>query len=147
MTSICFYCFVSFKGYYRVNYDETNWKLLAQYLQDPTQYADIAPANRAQVIDDALNLARGDRLSYKIALDITKYLEHEQDYVPWKAAMNALNFLDAMLIKGGQYHLLKVNTEIGQAKRPNHSICCLFFSFSAIFFTTHRSHVHASRFQ
>lgn len=47
------------KGYYRVNYDETNWRLLVQYLQDPTQYMKIAPANRAQLIDDALNLARG----------------------------------------------------------------------------------------
>lgn len=51
----------------------------------------------------------GGRLNYTIALDITKYLAHEKDYVPWKAAMNALNFLDAMFIKGGEYHKLKVN--------------------------------------
>lgn len=42
-----------------MNYDESNWKLLVQYLQDPTRYDNIAPANRAQLIDDALNLARG----------------------------------------------------------------------------------------
>lgn len=49
----------------------------------------------------------GGRLNYTIALDITKYLAHEEDYVPWKAALNALNFLDAMLIKGGEYDKLK----------------------------------------
>lgn len=46
-------------------------------------------------------------MNYTIALDITKYLAHEKDYVPWRAALNALNFLDAMLIKGGEYDKLK----------------------------------------
>lgn len=124
-----------FPGFYRVNYDEENWKLLVKYLQNPNLYSRIAPANRAQLVDDALNLARGNvtlknnnkkrqtkyltqkcyyncnvggRLNYKTALDITRYLAHENDYVPLKSAMNALNFIDAMLMKGGEYHKLKV---------------------------------------
>lgn len=46
-------------GFYRVNYDVKNWQLLSSYLLDPSKFTKIAPANRAQLVDDALNLARG----------------------------------------------------------------------------------------
>lgn len=95
-------------GYYRVNYDERNWNLINKHLQDPRRYKEISPTNRAQLINDALNLARAGYLDYNIALDVTKYLVHEEDYVPWKAATNTLNFLDVMLVKTGDYALFKV---------------------------------------
>lgn len=82
--------------------------MLTKYLQDPSLFRNIAPANRAQLIDDALNLARGGSLDYQIALDITKYLVHENDYVPWKAAISALTFIDTMFMKSGEYYKLKV---------------------------------------
>lgn len=43
-------------GYYRVNYDVMNWKLLIAQLK--TDHAALHVNNRAQLIDDALNLAR-----------------------------------------------------------------------------------------
>jgi aminopeptidase N len=96
-------------GYYRVNYDAQNWKLITVHLKNPKTYQQIAPANRAQLIDDALNLARGSYLNYDIALDVTKYLSHETEYVPWKAAINAINFIDAMLLRSGDYYKFKVS--------------------------------------
>ena len=57
-------------------------------------------------------MARGDYLDYKVALDITKYLKHEVDYVPWKAAINAMNFIDSMLLRSSEYYKFKVNFEI-----------------------------------
>ncbi|KAG4068421.1 hypothetical protein HA402_007941 [Bradysia odoriphaga] len=94
-------------GYYRVNYDLKNWNLIIGYLRNKRHFSKIAPTNRAQLIDDALNLARASYLSYQTALDVTQYLVHEHDYVPWKAAINSMNFIDSMMIKGGDYHLLK----------------------------------------
>uniref|UniRef100_A0A336KRZ8 Aminopeptidase N n=2 Tax=Culicoides sonorensis TaxID=179676 RepID=A0A336KRZ8_CULSO len=94
-------------GYYRVNYDKRNWNLISNYLLDPNRFKEIATTNRAQLIDDALNLARAGYLDYRIALDVTKYLEHEDEYVPWKAAISALNFIDSMLIKSVDYSLFK----------------------------------------
>ena len=44
--------------------------------------------NRAQVIDDALNLAKSEIIDYETALSMTEYLHKEHDYVPWKAALN-----------------------------------------------------------
>ena len=42
--------------------------------------------NRAQIIDDAINLARSGLLSYEIALGVTSYLNKEVEYIPWAAA-------------------------------------------------------------
>ncbi|XP_015604742.1 aminopeptidase N [Cephus cinctus] len=79
-------------GYYRVNYDETNWKLLADYLNS-MYYITIHRLNRAQLIDDSYNLARSNRISFSIFLDITVYLKYETDYIPWYPGMVAISQL------------------------------------------------------
>ncbi|XP_032687651.1 aminopeptidase N [Odontomachus brunneus] len=89
-------------GYYRVNYDRTNWQMIIKQL-NKQNFKDISTINRAQLIDDALNLARAGKLDYNIAFDVTSYLAHETEYLPWKAAFNALNYLDDMLIKTHGY--------------------------------------------
>ena len=43
-------------GYFRVNYDDANWQLLVNQLAD--DHTAIHVINRAQLIDDALDLAR-----------------------------------------------------------------------------------------
>ena len=43
-------------GYYKVNYDDNNWQLLIAQLG--TDHTPIHVLNRAQLIDDALDLAR-----------------------------------------------------------------------------------------
>lgn len=48
-------------GYYRVNYDEANWRLLTQQLLN--QHTAIHVTNRAQILDDAFNLARAGEFS------------------------------------------------------------------------------------
>uniref|UniRef100_A0A1L8E2W2 Aminopeptidase n=1 Tax=Nyssomyia neivai TaxID=330878 RepID=A0A1L8E2W2_9DIPT len=122
-------------GYYRVNYDEENWRAIVGYLNDPTKFRAIAPSNRAQLIDDALNLARGGYLSYVTALDITRYLHHETDYVPWKTAINGLNFIESMLQKTGQFELFrryclqlldKVYNEVGFEDVKNSSMLTVY---------------------
>ncbi|KAL1390301.1 hypothetical protein pipiens_012445 [Culex pipiens pipiens] len=94
-------------GYYRVNYDQRNWALIVAHLLDKRKFTTIAPSNRAQLIDDALNLARGGHLNYGVALNVTRYLVHETEYVPWKAGIGALNFIDSMLLKTSNYDKFK----------------------------------------
>ncbi|KAK7027940.1 hypothetical protein SK128_026275 [Halocaridina rubra] len=48
-------------GYYRVNYDSKNWHLLIQQLK--TDHEVIHTINRAQIIDDAMDLAKAGELS------------------------------------------------------------------------------------
>ena len=98
-------------GYYRVNYDIENWKLIIKHLNDPQRYHEISQANRAQLIDDAMNLARAEILEYTTALEVTKYLNHERDFVPWKTAINNLLYIDSMLILSPDYDKMKVSSE------------------------------------
>ncbi|KAL1453095.1 hypothetical protein WDU94_007269 [Cyamophila willieti] len=86
-------------GYYRVMYDERNWRLIINTLRDPSQYNKIHVLNRAQLIDDAMNLARAGLLSYEIALNVTSYLEHESELVPWRSAINSLGFIEGHLYR------------------------------------------------
>jgi aminopeptidase N len=83
-------------GFYRVNYDENNWNLLINYLESE-DYEKIPPVNRAQLLDDALNLARAGVLNYSTALNLTQYLEKEVDYIPWYSALSAFSFLTLRL--------------------------------------------------
>ncbi|XP_054003259.1 aminopeptidase N isoform X2 [Hylaeus anthracinus] len=94
-------------GYYRVNYDRTNWQMIIHQLNKDS-FRDISTINRAQLIDDALNLARAGRLDYATALDVTSYLAHETEYLPWKAAFTAMHYLDDMLIQMPGYDKFRV---------------------------------------
>lgn len=118
-------------GFYRVNYDEKNWQMLIKVLNDPITFENIHPINRAQIVDDAMNLALAGRLNYKTALDIINYLAHERKFVPWKAGLVALGYIDSMLSKGAYYleykkhmlHLLNdAVAEVGWTAHPNESV-------------------------
>lgn len=93
-------------GYYRVNYDVENWERLTAFLQKK-DYTKIHPVNRAQLIDDALNMARTNRLNYTIALTLSLYLNRETDYIPWTSAFRNLNFFHNMLYTSKHYAMFK----------------------------------------
>ena len=95
-----------FPGYYRVNYDEENWKLIIKQLNE--DHTKIHVINRAQIIDDALNLARAGHLKYELALGVTSYLNSETEYIPWAAALTALRHLEEMLKRTAAYGNFKV---------------------------------------
>jgi len=92
-------------GYYRVNYDLNNWNLLIHQLN--TDHKVINTINRAQLIDDAMDLARAGQLSYEVALGVYGYLGNEAEYVPWAAAVNNLGYLEGMLKRTAGYGALK----------------------------------------
>ncbi|XP_066992326.2 aminopeptidase N [Anabrus simplex] len=92
-------------GYYRVNYDEDNWNMIVAALN--SNHTIIHPLNRAQLVDDALNLARAGQLSYQTALTLIGYLKDEVDYIPWASANTALNFLNQRLVGHADYSYFK----------------------------------------
>ncbi|XP_070509992.1 putative aminopeptidase-2 [Chironomus tepperi] len=89
-------------GYYRVNYDESNWNKIIQILNSDN-YDQIHVLNRAQLIDDAMTFAFDGVISYDIALGIVSYLRRETDYIPWYTAMVAFDKLDYIL-KGTEHY-------------------------------------------
>jgi len=85
------YNYVSFKGFYRVNYDAKNWRLLTDQLKSNPKAIHVL--NRAQLIDDSFNLARAGELQYSVPFDLVDYLDKEDDFIPMYSAMNSLTFL------------------------------------------------------
>ncbi|XP_020781914.1 thyrotropin-releasing hormone-degrading ectoenzyme [Boleophthalmus pectinirostris] len=90
-------------GYFRVNYDLQNWKLLIQQLHSNPQIISIG--NRAGLIDDAFNLARAGYLPQNIPLQLISYLPEESSFLPWHAASRVLYQLDKLLDRTDEYSL------------------------------------------
>uniref|UniRef100_A0A452HFC5 Thyrotropin-releasing hormone-degrading ectoenzyme n=1 Tax=Gopherus agassizii TaxID=38772 RepID=A0A452HFC5_9SAUR len=90
-------------GYFRVNYDVRNWRLLTDQLM--RNHEVISISNRAGLIDDAFNLARAGYLPQNIPLEIIRYLSEEKDFLPWHAASRALYPLDKLLDRTENYNI------------------------------------------
>ncbi|KAJ8889377.1 hypothetical protein PR048_008876 [Dryococelus australis] len=119
-------------GFYRVNYDVANWGLLSRYLDSEEGVATVYPVSRAQLVDDVFALAGAGVVGYPLALELSRYLTRETDYVPWYAALGAFTRLDARLRGAAHLHyhdfkmyvrglLQKAVDEVGFDARPSDS--------------------------
>ncbi|KAG8454068.1 hypothetical protein GDO86_000635 [Hymenochirus boettgeri] len=82
-------------GFFRVNYEISTWNNLADLLQ--SNHGTFTDADRAGLIDDAFALASAEMLEYDIALNMTRYLQNEENYLPWNRVISALAYLTDML--------------------------------------------------
>uniref|UniRef100_A0A673GJ08 Aminopeptidase n=1 Tax=Sinocyclocheilus rhinocerous TaxID=307959 RepID=A0A673GJ08_9TELE len=94
-------------GYFRVNYDLHNWRLLIQQLM--TNPTIISVGNRAGLIDDVFNLARAGYLPQNVPLQMISYLSQETEFLPWHAASRALYQLDKLLDRTEDHSLFSVS--------------------------------------
>ncbi|XP_040897435.1 aminopeptidase Ey-like [Toxotes jaculatrix] len=92
---------INMKGFYRVNYDSENWEGLLTKLS--SQHEDIPVINRAQIIDDAFNLARAKIVNTTLALRTTKFLNKEVEYMPWQTARRNLDYFFLMFDRSEVY--------------------------------------------
>uniref|UniRef100_A0A3B1JJU4 Aminopeptidase n=1 Tax=Astyanax mexicanus TaxID=7994 RepID=A0A3B1JJU4_ASTMX len=99
---------------FKVNYDEANWNRLLTTLQ--TSPESIPVLNRVQLIDDAFNLARANRILTTLALRTTLYLSAETEYMPWKSALDNLDYYYLMFDRSEVYGYLQAY--IGQQVEP-----------------------------
>ena len=72
-----------------------NWHLISQQLR--SNHEKISILNRAQIMDDAFNIARTGQLVYGVPFELSRYLRLGKEFTPWKSALAALRYLDAML--------------------------------------------------
>lgn len=89
-----------------MNYDSANWKLIAEQLKK--DHTVINVINRAQVMNDALNLAQAGLLNYEIVFGLTEYLERETEYLPWDATLSSLGYVAGIMSRTSSYGLFKV---------------------------------------
>lgn len=83
-------------GYYRVNYDKTNWHRIVIFLKY-YNHTCIPVQNRAQLIDDAYYFAMTGKINVYIFQMLIKYLKLETYYVPWYPMFNILTDMSAFL--------------------------------------------------
>ena len=74
-----------------MNYDKDNWNLLVKHLMK--DHTSIHVINRAQIMDDALNLAKSDLLDYETTLSLTGYISQEVEYIPWASTLSGKTYL------------------------------------------------------
>ncbi|KAM7406492.1 hypothetical protein PAMP_000866 [Pampus punctatissimus] len=92
---------INMKGFYRVNYDSENWERLLAKLS--SEHQEIPVINRAQIIDDAFNLARAKIVDTTLALRTTKFLSKEVEYMPWQTASRNLDYFFLMFDRSEVY--------------------------------------------
>lgn len=88
-------------GFFRVNYDERNWQLLAAQLRRDHEVIHVL--NRAQLISDAFALATVNVLPYTTAFNLIQYLDNEDHHVPWTSALKSLSSLGLHLQQTAHY--------------------------------------------
>jgi len=93
------------KGYYRVNYDKENWEKLIELLKSDFMALDIA--DRAHLLDDIFSLAEAGLVNYTLAMDMTRYLTSETEYIPWSVASTKFKKFHTLLISSPSYAKLK----------------------------------------
>ncbi|KAL3884568.1 hypothetical protein ACJMK2_024701 [Sinanodonta woodiana] len=96
---------VDYVGFFKVNYEVEMWQKLAEQLN--TNHLAFRESNRAGLIGDSFNFARASILDYSVALNLSTYLHNETSYVPWKAFVDATDFIRGMLTKQSAYILLE----------------------------------------
>ncbi|CAG5129263.1 unnamed protein product, partial [Candidula unifasciata] len=82
-------------GYYRVNYQVSNWLALSQQLK--RNHSVIPVINRAQIIDDAWKLSYSNYTTIHVALATLEYLHNELEYLPWHTARTEINSIATKL--------------------------------------------------
>lgn len=80
-------------GYYRVNYDYNSWLKLSK------NFYDLPEITQGQLLDDSLELARAQQVSYDIPLWLMLKLANTNKFnvIPWSAASQGIKYLANML--------------------------------------------------
>ncbi|XP_048453600.1 glutamyl aminopeptidase [Rhincodon typus] len=82
-------------GFYRVQYEASTWDEIINQLIREHNFFSVA--DRTGLIDDTFSLGRATLLNYSVALNMTKYLENELEYLPWSKAISSSAYIRDML--------------------------------------------------
>jgi len=91
-----------------VKYDADGWQRIFKVLNSE-KFEEIHVLNRANIVDDLLNLGRAGRENYDTVLNGLTYLKRETNYLPFKAAFNGLDYLNRRFMGKEEHSLLKVS--------------------------------------
>lgn len=93
-------------GYYRVLYEEKNYKNLAEELIHGNIYS-IPSNSRSQIIDDLFDFVKTGRVKPQVYLNLIQYLRNETSFVAWYTATDAINHLNKVLSGTKNYNTFR----------------------------------------
>ncbi|XP_055587831.1 aminopeptidase A-like isoform X2 [Uranotaenia lowii] len=89
-------------GYYRVNYPVSMWQQFSSLLSSNINA--FAIGDRTGLLNDAFALADAGRLSYDVALELTKFLKQETEYVPWATVASKMKSIRNLIYDYDSYY-------------------------------------------
>lgn len=98
--------------------------------------------NRAQLLDDSFNLARAGLLEYTTALDLSRYLEYEDDQIPWYTAIDCFTYVvERMRRSPYGYEYIKVHRQYRHNPSVENmlSMLCYYAIGQIVFITLHKN--------
>ncbi|VVD01643.1 unnamed protein product [Leptidea sinapis] len=84
-------------GFYRVNYDISTWKLIAEHLKG-TKREEIHHLNRAEIVNDLFAFVFADEVKFDLLHEVLEFLEEESNYAVWYATIRGLKTLRSMFL-------------------------------------------------
>lgn len=86
-------------GYYRILYDERNYRLISDAILRNSSL--FHSTNIAQLMDDAFEFYRTNRLALTSVLDLLRILEFDSNFVSWRPALYTIYYIN-LNIQGHQ---------------------------------------------
>ncbi|KAK7584256.1 hypothetical protein V9T40_005219 [Parthenolecanium corni] len=90
---------IQIAGFYLTNYEENNLKALHTTLSQKDTSGTISNLDRAQIITNMFSMSWIGLLKYEMTFNIIKYLEIEDDYIPWRTALESLSEIRNILVR------------------------------------------------
>ncbi|KAK7584258.1 hypothetical protein V9T40_005221 [Parthenolecanium corni] len=90
---------IQIAGFYLTNYEENNLKALSTTLSRKDTSGTISSLDRAQIITNMFSMSWIGLLKYEMTFNIIKCLEIEDDYIPWRAALELLSDIRNILVR------------------------------------------------
>ncbi|XP_050691073.1 glutamyl aminopeptidase-like [Eriocheir sinensis] len=84
---------MQYMGYYRVNYEPDMWAELGKLCASKA----LKASDRAGLYSDVFALADAALINYTVALDFSRNVANESDYVPWYSMATAFSNLQPLL--------------------------------------------------
>jgi len=84
----------------------------------------LTDVERSNLLSDVLSLSRAGLLSYDISLDLTLYLRHETDLLPWDTVVSAFNYITRQLYRDPDFALWQVRHIINYIRGIRRSRRC-----------------------
>uniref|UniRef100_A0A8C4XGQ1 Aminopeptidase n=1 Tax=Erpetoichthys calabaricus TaxID=27687 RepID=A0A8C4XGQ1_ERPCA len=121
---------INVTGYYRVNYDMQNWeRLLSQLQRDHSVSAGVQVIFGIDQTRAINKILRAEYIPITLALNTTRYLSKDTEYIPWISALANLKHFFLMFDRSESFatSVITVKTEIEYGFL---TLCVLIFRYS-----------------